>query len=417
MRIDGLIENTLKNSRLKRVRIKVDPSQLATYGYEHVTSFEGYVLEENNSTVQVYMLDLPDQFEPVQTVDKKFINPAVANTINPSIQNFKRKLLSVLEKDKIDINCPDYQNIVKSNEGEFIEGYLKNLGYDGVKLQDLYKQVAIAEATEPSKFAVGAHKALDTANRAMNAITYIPRLVAGKKNIIGRVGRFIRSLNVNDLFDVDKYGNAKSKDFPNGVKEGDTVYINNLPYESFKKFKYGNIIYQVRGIITRGIFDEKRKLHKIINVDPVQIDREIDFSLDFSVLGNPEKTGTLIMDFLKVEEPTKFFTVKVQDYQGNKIINVLKQISEQEGKIGFQIQQDEVRKVVKTALEEYFGDTPASNMGELINKISDKILQNKVEKIEKFDKTMQLLMSKSETKKALRPEVELTRALKVEGLI
>ena len=75
MIIDGLIENTLKNTKLKRVRIKVDPSQLATYGYEHVTSFEGYVLYENNETVQVYMLNVPDQFDSVQTVDKQFVTP------------------------------------------------------------------------------------------------------------------------------------------------------------------------------------------------------------------------------------------------------------------------------------------------------------------------------------------------------
>lgn len=411
MRIDGLIENTLKNSRLKRVRIKVDPSQLAPFGYEHVTSFEGYVLEENNTTVQVYLLNLPDQFEPVQTVDKKFVNPSLANTINPSVQNFKKKILSVLEKDKVPIDNPDYQNILKSNEGEFIEGYLKNLGYDGVKLQDLYKQAALNEASQT------AEKAIDAASRAMNAITYIPRLVAGKKNIIGRVGRFIRSLNVNDLFDVDKYGPAKSKDFPNSIKEGDTVFINNLPYEALKKFKYGNIVYQARGITTKGLFDEQRKLHKIINVDPVQLDREIDFSLDFSILGNPNKTGTLIMDFLKEKEPTKYFTVKVEDYQDNKIITVLKEIPEKEGKIGYQIKQEQVRKAVKTALEEYFGDTPASNMGELINKISDKILPNKEQNLVLFDKTMQILMSRPEAKKTGKPEVDLTRALKSEGLI
>ena len=94
MRIDGLIENTFKNTRLKRVRIKVDPSQMAPYGYEHVTSFEGYVLEENSNTIQVYMLNIPDEFDPVQTVDKKFVTSTIANTVNPSVQNFKKKLLS-----------------------------------------------------------------------------------------------------------------------------------------------------------------------------------------------------------------------------------------------------------------------------------------------------------------------------------
>lgn len=413
MRIDGLIENTFKNTRLKRVRIKVDPSQMAPYGYEHVTSFEGYVLEENSNTIQVYMLNIPDEFDPVQTVDKKFVTSTIANTVNPSVQNFKKKLLSTLESDKVSTDNPNYQSILKCNDNEFIEGYLKNLGYDNEKLKDLYKRVAITEADLTGM----ANTFVDRANKAVNAFTYIPRLIAGKKNIIGRVGRFIRSLNVNDLFDVDKYGPAKTRDFPAGLKQGETIYINNLPYESLKKFKHGNIIYQIRGTSTKGIYQEQRKLIKIIDLDPVAVDRELDLSLDFSVLGNPNKTGTLVIDFRKEKEPTKYFSVKVQDYQENKILTVLGQLSEREGKIGYGIIQDEVRKVVKTALEEYFGEESVGEIGTLINQISDKILHKKDENLENFDKAMQQLMATPESRRSGKPVLDLTKILKSRGLL
>ena len=97
MRIDGLIENTLRNSRLRRVRVKVDPSQLVTQGYENVSSFEGYVLEECGTTVQVYLLNVPKEFDSIQNVNKKHVTPAEQPTLNPSFENFKRRILKSIK--------------------------------------------------------------------------------------------------------------------------------------------------------------------------------------------------------------------------------------------------------------------------------------------------------------------------------
>ena len=96
MHIDRLIESTLRNSKLKRVRIKVNPSQLVTHGYENVSSFEGYVLEENNASVKVYLMNVPKEFDPVQTVDAKHVTLAPEQPPVPNFNTFKQKVLSYL---------------------------------------------------------------------------------------------------------------------------------------------------------------------------------------------------------------------------------------------------------------------------------------------------------------------------------
>ena len=421
MIIDGLIENTLKNTKLKRVPIKVDPSQLATHGYEHVTSFEGYVLHENDETVQVYMLNLPDQFDPVQMVDKQFVAPAVCNTINPSYENLKKRILLQLEKDGINTTAPGYEKILKSTNQEFLENYLQELGYINEKLKDFFKNIALAQEATSDKSSTGALDILTNNpfykgfEKAVTAVTDSPKLVAGKGAILGRIGRFIKTLNPRELIDVDKYGAPKDS-----VKNGDTIYISNLPFRGLKTFKKGTMNYQVQGASTQSIFEGDRKVHKIINVQPIDIDRELDFSLDFSPLGNPEKTGTLIINFTNSREPTRYYNVKVLDYRNIKVLNVLGKLDVETGRIQNQIIQDETRQTVRYALEQLFDDKKPSDMGDLINKISDKILSNKRfkdRKLELLDKVLQGIAALPEDQKAGDLKGILTKQLKSSRLI
>lgn len=430
MLIDKLIETTLKGSRLKRVRIKVDPSQLPIHGYEHVTSFEGYVLHESIDSVEVYLLNLPSNFDPVQTVDRKHVT--TVNDTPGNFETFKKKILNALQQDNVKTNNPAYQSIEKSNNDEFLETYLKNLGYDEIKIKNLYKKIIQTESTlnesddldllPPWMKKAGdvAKKSAGVAGRAIDVYANIPRLIAGKKNIIGRVGKFIRSLNPRDLFEVDEYGPAKNSEFPSGVKGGDLVFITGLPF-NLKKFKQGNFTYQIKGTTTKGLFEKNRKVNKIIDLEPMAVDRDIELGLDFSVLGNKEKIGTLVMDFRHSKEQTRYYKVKVTEYQNNKIINVLERISETEGKISHQMIQDEVRLAVKKSLEEFFGDRKVTDINKLINSISDKILQNggqnKDKNLARFDKSMEVLLSTPVAMKSSNPTIYLNKQLKGQGLI
>jgi len=423
MRVDGLIENAFKSTRLKRVRIKVDPSQLATFGYEHVTSFEGYILSENTDTVQVYVINMPGNFEPVQTVDKKHIAPqATQSEVGSNFECFKKKILATLDKENIAQDNPHYQSIKKSNNDEFLDTYLKNLGYDDNKIKSIYKSLVHAEGAEDflsiaKDVAVPfLKKAASIAGSTASSYANIPKLIAGKQNIIGRVGRFIRSLNPRDLIDVDKYGEAKTPE-TTSVKNGDAVYITNLPFKNLKTIKHGGFEYQITGMTTRGIFEKNRKINKIVEVEPAAVDRELEFSLDFSVLGNNEKTGTLIMDFKYLKEPTRYYKVKVINYQGSKILQVIDKLTEQEGLIGNQIIQDEVRKTITLALEEFFNDKKPGNLGELVNRISDNILKKKERNLELFDKVMKGLLEMPEVKKSSTPIIYLNKELKRAGLL
>lgn len=413
MIIDGLIENTLKNTKLKRVRIKVDPSQLATHGYEHVTSFEGYVLHENNETVQVYMLNLPNQFDPVQTVNKQFVAPAICNTINPSYENLKKKILLQLEKDGINIAAPGYEKILKSTNQEFLEPYLQELGYTEEKLKNFFKSIALTQ--ESVSDTITNNPFYKGFEKAVTAVTDLPKLVAGKGAILGRIGRFIKTLNPRELIDVDKYGAPEKS-----VKGGDTIYITNLPFSGLKTFKKGTLKYQIQGASTQSIFDGDRKVHKIVNIQPIEIDRELDFSLDFSPLGNPAKTGTLIIKFTNSKEPPRYYNVRVKDYRNIKVLNVLGKLNIETGKIQNQITQDETRQTVRYALEQLFGDKKPSDMGELINKISDKILFNKAykeERLNALDKILQKIVALPEDQKTGDLRDLLVRHLKLSRLI
>jgi hypothetical protein len=418
MRVDGLIERALGQTKLKKVRIKVDPSQLSTFGYENVSSFEGYILSESIDTVEVYVLNVPSNIEPIQTVDKKHIEPVQEK---PSFDNFKKKILTALQKNNINKDNPSYKNILNSNNDEFIETYLKELGYESEKLKAFYKNILQNESgidLIPGLSPIDLLKtAGNLAGKAVSAYSSIPKFVVGKNNFIGKLGKFIRTLNPNDLVDVDRYGKAKSKEYPTGVREGDTIYVKNLPLKGLKTMKHGVVEYQASGMTTKGIFEGRRKVNQIIELEPTELAREIDLSLDFAVLGNPEQKGILIIKFKKIKEQDRYYNAKVMDYQGSKIISVLNRITDQEGKISLQTIQDEVRQTVRKALEELLANNLPDDLGDMVNKISDKILPNKDRNLDKFDKVMQKLAELPQIKKSTKPIIFVLKELKGVNLI
>jgi len=411
MIIDDLIENTLKNTKLKRVRIKVDPSQLATYGYEHVTSFEGYVLHEHNETVEVYIMNLPKQFDSVQTVDKKFITPTVDTTINPSYQNLKKKILAQLDKDNISSSNPKYKSIADSNNDEFLETYLKELGYDDSTIKTFYKMLVSAPVGESVLDDIASNPLVRKASNTINAFASIPKFIAGKNAILGKIGRFMRTLNPRELIEVDRYKAPEQS-----VDNGDIIYITGLP--GLKNYRKGTITYQIQGTSTKGVYEQQRKLNKIIDLDPISLDKELDLSLDFSPLGNPEKTGTLIIDFRTTGKPTRYYRIKVRSFRNVKQLQVLNVLSQKEGEVENLANQEEVRYIIKNALDELAGENPLEGVEDLANKISDKILlsKNKEAQIETFDKILQRLTTLTEEdKKNLK--TFLIKDLRSAGLI
>ena len=137
--MDILLESKLRKSMLKRVRVKVDPTQIGAQSMEMCSSYEGYVLEESDTTVKVYLLNVPSQFDSIQTVDKKHVMPA-----GPSIEGGRVKLISALEKRGLSKDSPEMQQIMQCDTVDFLESYLRQLGYANEKLVELYREVIFA---------------------------------------------------------------------------------------------------------------------------------------------------------------------------------------------------------------------------------------------------------------------------------
>jgi hypothetical protein len=421
MRIDGLIENTLRNSRLRRVRVKVDPSQLVTQGYENVSSFEGYVLEECGTTVQVYLLNVPKEFDNIQNVDKKHVTPAEQPTLNPSFENFKKKILRCLEQDHITAESPLYKQIVGSCSADFMEAFLRDAGYDDKKLLDLYKKVSIQEnihegvADVVKDVAKGLKGTVDNpifkvAQAAAKGVANVPGLFVGKKNIIGRLANFMKTLDVKDLIEFDNF-KKESPAFADEPKKGNPVFINNLPFSNLPQHKAGNISYQIRGTLGSDKTSNKRRSTVIQELDPSSISRQLEIALDYAALSNNDKTGTLILDFLDAKLPTRYYEVKVDDYQNNLILTVTKRLDERKASISQRLIQDETLAIVKKALEEFLGDKKIAGLDHIIKTVAENILKKRDTNIMNFDKAMSELLKDPKAQASTNPDIYIKKVL------
>jgi len=421
MRIDGLIENTLRNSRLRRVRVKVDPSQLVTQGYENISSFEGYVLEECGTTVQVYLLNVPKEYDSIQNVDKKHVTPVQQSTLNPSFENFKKRILGCLEQDGVTTESPLYKQIVGSCNADFMEAFLRDAGYDDRKLLDLYKKVSIQEdvnegvADVMKNVAKGLKGTVDSpifkvAQAAAKGVASVPGLFVGKKNIIGRLANFMKTLDVKDLTEFDNF-KKESSAFADEPKKGNTVFINNLPFSNLSQHKAGNISYQIRGTLGSDKTNSKRRSTTIQGLDPSSISRQLEMALDYATLNNNNKTGTLILDFLDAKLPTRYYEVKVDDYQNNLILTVTKRVNEREASISQRLIQDETLAIVKKALEEFLGDKKMAGLDYIVKTVADNILKKRDTYILNFDKAMSELIKDPKAQASTNPDIYIKKVL------
>ena len=216
MYIDLIIEKTLRESKLRKIRIKVDPSELAVFGYENVSSFEGYILEEGLDTVRVFMIGVPQGINPIQTVNRQHITTVEPSPISSRFLEFKSKLLQQLEKEGIQKDNPQHVQIQNCNNPEFIDSYLKELKFDDKKISDLYKSIFLSEALTPGTMSnlagkiskgigdVASSPWLKAAHKGAEIIGSIPGLIIGRNNIIARVAKFMKSFDLNDLVQINK---------------------------------------------------------------------------------------------------------------------------------------------------------------------------------------------------------------------
>ena len=420
MYIDLIIEKTLKESKLKRVRIKVDPSELAVFGYENVSSFEGYILEEGLATVRVFLVGVPKGIDPIQTVDKKHVTTVEPPPIPPKFLEFKSRILQQLEKQGIQKDSPQYTQIQNCNNPEFIDSYLRELKLDDKKIAELYKSVYLSENiftkiatgmakqkikneltdnndTLGQKIGKGIKALADNpitkiASAGVNAVAALPGLVVGKNNILKRIVKFSRSFDFNDLINLNKL-NPIFVGEKEEVKKDDEVAT-----------KFGDVH------IIGKVVEETKTGWNIKALQPKKY-KNMVFRLDHSILGPNAGKGTI---YFKDEK----YSVKVELSQGKVLLTVIRDLDEVPDSsedvsrrlktktidtpatptftISEKEKQDQIRTQVVAALTQTFGEKKPGNYSRLLNELSASILKEKGRERVMVDKLIDVIAQTNE---------------------
>jgi hypothetical protein len=145
---------TLEGKKLQKVRVKVDPVWAQKLGPYNAPFFEGYILQEqgyfgatNTPEVKVFIVNVPPGYNPIQQVNREFLEPVKEDEPeNVPVSNYSK--LTLLKKailDKVaemgkDKDDPGVMQIINSKDIGFIETYLRQLGLTEEDLLGLYRK-------------------------------------------------------------------------------------------------------------------------------------------------------------------------------------------------------------------------------------------------------------------------------------
>ena len=130
-----LLENTLRSSNLRRVRLKVDPAFCVNGEISKFQGYEGFVLAEDGETAQMYidnfdggvMADIPCGMIDVESGLTKF-------------EKLKMNALIFLKEEKdMTFDSPLVQMIMNSSDVEMFEAFLTNNGCTEKDLLEIYR--------------------------------------------------------------------------------------------------------------------------------------------------------------------------------------------------------------------------------------------------------------------------------------
>lgn len=202
MKYTNLILENLKKTGLKKVLIKVDPIFANKLDFSKATSYEGYVLHENNGTLKI--LVVPDSIT-LDDIPEDVIE-YIANDGNDVEENtdvwedFKAFVLRVVSEVK-GPSDPLVAQIYNSCNLEDIKTFLKQGGFDEQDLNILFadfifsdKDCPVMEARFRDYATVAAKR---TGKAAINPKTYagaVSKLATGAENLYNAPGQFARGL-------------------------------------------------------------------------------------------------------------------------------------------------------------------------------------------------------------------------------
>jgi len=134
-RFDKFLENTIKISNLRKVRLKVDPAFCERGEISKFQGYEGYILAEDGIDAKMYF----------EEVDGGVIVNIPCNMIDveSGLSKFEKLKLNVLvylkENKSITVDSPIVQMVMNSSNVEMLETFLKDNGCTDADLLDIYR--------------------------------------------------------------------------------------------------------------------------------------------------------------------------------------------------------------------------------------------------------------------------------------
>ena len=138
-RYDQIISEFVKQTTLKRIRIKTDPR--AEDDFAHADGYEGFVLEEDDmGNIVAFIPDAGDN--NVMDVPFGSYSPCAQSDEpeNPQLELLKTHVISTLvDSEDIEEGDPGVENIMVINNIHQLHDYLDQKGIDDEKMLDILK--------------------------------------------------------------------------------------------------------------------------------------------------------------------------------------------------------------------------------------------------------------------------------------
>ena len=132
-----LLDSTLQQTELKRVRVKTDPANVKNGEIRKFNGYEGYFLAENEKGAKVYL----ENFEGgiIVTIPKNMIE--LDTNTNQNLQILKRAAIFYILKNKGKFKCDENLLAIIRNTSSIkdIEQYLYDAGFSKDDILNIYK--------------------------------------------------------------------------------------------------------------------------------------------------------------------------------------------------------------------------------------------------------------------------------------
>ncbi|NBP00757.1 MAG: hypothetical protein EBU90_11620 [Proteobacteria bacterium] len=143
MGFHNIINESLKTTKLVRIRIKTDPSKVQdNVDFKNIEGYEGYILKENKGTLKILVLN-PEMSiadvtpEMIDYIANDNAGSGEIDVLNQFKENAKVFLKQTKNKKEQD---PAFCNIDNSSTFEDVESFLLQNGLSEKELNSLYRQ-------------------------------------------------------------------------------------------------------------------------------------------------------------------------------------------------------------------------------------------------------------------------------------